>query len=202
MRTTFQGQSFWTPAWRAKLHTFHLMQNSDVFDSWVRDIKAFLVVSPDVHKDLHSFEHLLEGPYLNNFYNMLLTQSCQNHGTGTSTSMCKSDFLDSWLEGYAAPFMFMHFPSRHLRHLPLTSWKPQKGRQGAASCTKRCKICTKIHHPRFLAQTCLEKCAKLFFGNLRSAFKGGHQYPLIGGPYSVKSVQCNSLQCKLNFYAD
>ena len=107
MRTTFQGQSFWTPAWRAKLHTFHLMQNSDVFDSWVRDIKAFLVVSPDVHKDLHSFEHLLEGPYLNNFYNMLLTQSCQNHGTGTSTSMCKSDFLDSWLEGYAVTFMFI-----------------------------------------------------------------------------------------------
>ena len=30
-RTTFQGQSFWTPAWRAKLHTLqNLMQNSDV----------------------------------------------------------------------------------------------------------------------------------------------------------------------------
>ena len=45
--------------------------------------------------------------------------------------------FDSLLDGYAAPFMFMHFPSRHLA---LTSGKPQKGRQGAASCYK---ICTK-----------------------------------------------------------
>ena len=40
--------------------------------------------------------------------------------------------------------MFMHFPSRHLA---LTSGKPQKGRQGAASCYKICtKKNTKIYH--------------------------------------------------------
>ena len=76
------------------------------------------------------FQHLL---HLTLFYCIALYSTLPEHQYQVIFGQLARGLCGSF-HVYASPFFTP----------PVTSWKPQKGCHGAASRTKRCRICTKI----------------------------------------------------------